>query len=86
MFLQASFGDERLLTDSAVKSLEGVVQCSVHLQAVLGGKALSADFAGVRPHPRVVQHMNTQRVQLGHSLATNVAHKLSSGAESGLII
>lgn len=86
MLLQASLGDERFLTDSALKSLEGVVQRPVHLQTVLGGKALPAHLAGVWPHPCVVQHMNAQGVQLGQSLATDVTHKLPFGAAPHLIL
>ncbi len=85
MLLQASLGNERFLTDSALKSLEGVVQRPVHLQTVLGGKALPANLAGVWPHPRVVQHVNAQGVQLGKSLATDVTHKLPFGAVLHLI-
>lgn len=80
MLLKASLGDERLLAEVAVKSLERVVERPVHFQAVLGGKALPADLTAVRPHPCVVQHMNTERVQLGHRLATDVTHELSLGA------
>lgn len=61
------------------------MQRSVHLQAVLSGKAFPANLAGVRPHPRVVQHVNAQGVQLRQSLATDVAHKLSFGAVPRLI-
>lgn len=61
------------------------MQRPVHLQAVLGGKAFPANLAGVRPHPCVVQHVNAQGVQLGQSLATDVAHKLPFGAVPRLI-
>lgn len=80
MFLQASFSDKRLFAEAAVKSLKRVVERPVHFQAVLGGKALPADLAAVRPHPCVVQHMNTERVKLGQRLATDVTHKLPLGA------
>lgn len=79
MLLQASLGDKRLFAEVAVESLERVVERPVHFQAVLGGKALSANLTAVRPHPCVVQHMNTERVQLGQRLATDVTHELPFG-------
>lgn len=80
VLIQAPLADEGLITHRAVETLGRVVQSSVHLQVMFGGKALSTDPAGMWPHACMVQHVDAQRVQLGQGLATNVTHKLTLGA------
>lgn len=65
MLLHAPLAHERLLAEAALELLGDVVQRSVHLQAVFVGEGFVAHFAGVRPHARVVQHVDPQRVHLG---------------------
>lgn len=79
MLLHAALADKAFLAILALELLAGVVQRPVHLQAVLVGEGLVAHLARVRPHTRVVQHVDPQRVQLGQRLAADVAHKLPLG-------
>lgn len=79
VLLHAALADEALLAVLALELLGGVVQSPVHLQAVLVGEGLVAHLARVRPHARVVQHVDPKRVQLGHRLAADVAHELPLG-------
>lgn len=79
VLLHAALADKALLAVLALELLGGVVQRPVHLQAVLVGEGLVAHLARVRPHARVVQHVDPQRVQLGQRLAADVAHKLPLG-------
>lgn len=64
VLLHAALAHKRLLTELTLELLGDVVQRSVHLQAVFVCKRLAADLAGVRPHAGVIQHVDTQRVEL----------------------
>lgn len=64
MLLHAPLAHKGLLTVFTLELFGDVVQRPVHLQAVLVGERLAADLAGVRPHARVIQHVDPQRVQL----------------------
>lgn len=79
MLLHAPLAHKRLLAVFTLELFGDVVQRSVHLQAVFVGERLAADLAGVRPHARVIQHVDAQRVQLRQRLPADVAHKFSSG-------
>ena len=77
MFLHAPLAHKGFLAVLTLELLSDVVQSSVHLQAVFVGEILAADFAGVRPHTRVIQHVDAQGVELWQSLPTDVAHEFS---------
>lgn len=79
VLLHAPLAHKRLLTVFTLELFGDVVQRSVHLQAVLVGECLAADFAGVRPHARVIQHVDPQGVELRQRLPADVAHKFSFG-------
>lgn len=64
VLLHAALAHKTLLAIFTLELLGDVVQRAVHLQAVFVGESLAADLAGVRPHPRVIQHVDPQRVEL----------------------
>ncbi len=64
VLLHVPLADERLLTVFTLELFGDVMQRSVHLQAVFVGERLAADFAGMRPHARVGQHVDPQGVDL----------------------
>lgn len=87
VLLHAPLAHKSLLTEHTLELFGNIVQRSVHLQAVLVGERLAADLTGVRPHARVVQHVDPQRVQLRQRLPANVAHKFSLGVwQRGFVI
>lgn len=55
------------------------MQRPVNAQAVLVCERLATHFAGVRPHPSVVQHVDPERVELRQGLSADVANKFSLG-------
>lgn len=79
VLLHAPLAHERLLAVFTLELLGDVVQRSVHLQTVFVGERLAADLAGVRPHARVVEHVDPQGVQLRQGLPADVAHEFSLG-------
>lgn len=79
VLLHAALADEGLVTILTLELFGDVVEGAVHLEAVLVGEGLAAHLARVRPHARVVQHVDAQRVELGQRLAADVAHKLALG-------
>lgn len=64
VLLHAALAHKRLLTEFTLELFGDIVQRSVHLQAVFVGERFAAHFAGVRPYPGVIQHVDPQRVQL----------------------
>lgn len=64
VLLHAPLAHKRLLTVFTLELFGDVVQRSVHFQAVFVGERLAADLAGVRPHARVIQHVDSQGVEL----------------------
>lgn len=59
----------------------------MNAQAVLVGEGLAAHFAGVRPHPGVVQHVDPEGVQLRQGLSADVANKFPLGVRRlGLVL
>ena len=79
VLLHAPLAHKHLLTVRTLELFGDIVQRSMHLQAVFVGERLAADFAGVRPHACVIQHVDPQRVELRQRLPADVAHKLSFG-------
>lgn len=64
VLLHAPLAHETLLTVFTLELLGDVMQRPVHLQAVFVGERLAAHLAGVRPHSRVIQHVDPQGVEL----------------------
>lgn len=79
VLLHAPLAYKQLLAVFTLELLGEPVQRPVNAQAVLVGERLAAHFTGVRPHPRVVQHVDPEGVQLGQGLAADVADKFSLG-------
>lgn len=79
MLLHAPLAHKRLFAEFALELFCDVVQRSVHLQTVFVGERLAAHLAGVRPHARVIQHVDAQGVELWQGLPADVAHEFSFG-------
>lgn len=79
VIFHAPLADKQLLAVLTLELLGEPVQRAVNAQAVLVGEGLAAHFAGVRPHPGVVQHVDPERVQLRQGLSADVANKFPLG-------
>lgn len=79
VLLHAPLANKQLLAVFTLELLGESVQRPVNAQAVLVGERLATHFAGVRSHPRVIQHVDPERVQLRQGLAADVAHEFSLG-------
>lgn len=87
VLLHAPLAYKQLLAVFTLELLGEPVQRPVDAQAVLVGERLAAHLAGVRPHPRVVQHVDPEGVQLRQGLAADVADELSLGVRrQGLVL